>query len=368
MNLTVDEIKKLNEIFSYTLENAGAAIKYRMKKEILGRPIDTAEMKELQEKLLLHPHVKKAFGCQREDGFFGTTVHGCYYGGFDSTVDWLKRHGVETDNPNLIRARECLLSWQNYETDHFYKAGSAMEEHGRSGYRSVIARILLDLGAPEDTPAVAVEIKKALDAFCGALSHRSVDDFSKSARFNGRPCRYYIKGAFFPDAAHVDILERTVNWRSGDNADMVKKSYKHCSELMKDYSGGQIYINCGHFVGPFNYNWRAAANHEPRMISVRDFDAHPIDFMWFMKSLSWAGKKYPLLTDDSPVQGENLFAKSLVQWLTDGFLPQITDAQLKNFKNYISLEASWRKKSGIECDLYFPVLLALHKNGIEFQP
>lgn len=48
---------------------------------------------------------------------------------------------------------------------------------------------------------------------------------------------------------------------------------RHCKEIIKNYHDGFIYMNCGHFVGPFHYNWNAPKER----ISIRSFDDHPIE-------------------------------------------------------------------------------------------
>lgn len=335
----------------FLLEHASPNIQYRVRKEICGEAAGTSEMMELQEKLLTLPKVKKAFACQRENGFFGSVLHGVYFDGFDATVDLLKRNGVEITNPRMVRAKEALIQWQDYAKDHFYKAGSAMDEYGRGGFRAIWAEQLVELGADESLPQIQEQISNALNAFKSALNYSSPDDFSKKAIFKGRPCRYYIKGAAFPAANHISILEKTFFWRNAGNLEMVSKSYRHCKEIMKDYHDGNIYVNCGHFVGPFNYNWNA-----PReKISIRSFDAHPIDFAWFMKGLSSASERRPIFDDDNPY-----FLESLIEMISDENLIQnISEEQMRQFKNYSSLAPSWRKKESIVCDIYFPILLAL---------
>ena len=120
---------------------------------------------------------------------------------------------------------------------------------------------------------------------------------------------------------------------------------------MKDYHDGFIYINCGHFVGPFNYNWNA----RKEKISIHNFDKHPIDFAWFMKGLSDASKRYPIFDDGNPY-----FMESLIEIISDeDLINNIGEEQLRNFKNYSSLAPTWRKKESIACDIYFPILLAL---------
>ena len=337
----------------FLLQHAPANILYRVKKEILKEAIDTPEMLELQAKILNLPKVKKAFACQRENGFFGSVLHGVYFDGFDSTVNLLKRNGVEITEPRMIKAKESLANWQNYKHDHFYKSGNAMDEHGRGGFRAIWAEQLVELGADETLPQIQEQISNALNAFRGALQYSTPDDFSKKATFRGKPCRYYIKGATFPAANHISILEKTLSWRTPENLEMVNKSYWHCKEIMKDYQDGNIYVNCGHFVGPFNYDWNASKE----KITIHSFDERPIDFAWFMKKLNLASTIYPIFEDKN-----SNFTDSLTEIIMDEkLLDSIGEEQMRQFKNYASLAPSWRKKESVACDIYFPILLALCK-------
>lgn len=345
------DYRQFQKQVDFLLDNASPNIQYRVKKEILNEAIDTSEMKELQAKILTLPKVKKAFACQLENGFFGSVLHGVYFDGFDSTVNLLKRNGVEITNPRMVSAKEALIEWKDYQKDHFYKAGNAMDEHGRGGFRAIWAEQLVELGADESLSQIQEQILNALNAFRGALNYSSPNDFSKKATFKGQPCRYYIKGATFPAANHISILEKTLSWRSAENLEMVRKSYWHCKEIMKDYHDGFIYINCGHFVGPFNYNW----NVPQEKISIQNFDDHPIDFAWFMKGLSTASNCYPIFDDSNP-----LLSESLIEMISDeNLIDNIGEEQMRHFKKYSSLAPSWRKKESIICDIYFPVLLAL---------
>lgn len=337
----------------FLLQHAPVNILYRVKKEILKEAIDTPEMLELQAKILNLPKVKKAFACQRENGFFGSVLHGVYFDGFDSTVNLLKRNGVEITEPRMVKAKESLANWQEYERDHFYKSGNAMDEHGRGGFRAIWAEQLVELGADESLPQIQEQISNALNAFRGALQYSTPDDFSKKATFRGKPCRYYIKGATFPAANHISILEKTLSWRTPENLEMVNKSYWHCKEIMKDYQDGNIYVNCGHFVGPFNYDWNASKE----KITIHSFDERPIDFAWFMKKLNSASTIYPIFEDKN-----SNFTDSLTEIIMDEkLLDSIGEEQMRQFKNYASLAPSWRKKESVACDIYFPILLALCK-------
>ncbi len=352
----------------FLLTHASANIRYRVKRDILGEDISSGEMEELQEEILALPRVRKIFSAQREDGFFGRVIHGSPPDGFDSDVGFLKVNGVEITNPAMVRAKECLLNWKDYEKDHFYKAGNAMDEHGRGGFRAVWADVLVELAAEEadeSAEVVANQVDCALSAFEGALKQTCIDDFTREFTYNGEKRRYYIKGAAFPAANHVSILEKTLSWRSEENFEMVRKSYRHCVDIMKDYDGGCIFIRCPHAVGPFNYNWRGAysdlqeTHGAVSAFSPRQFDGHPIDFAWFMAGLSSAKVRR-----SEPVFGgkSDRLAELLRLWIAeDGFMDSISSEELRMFKNYAAVEPSWRKKESVMCDVLFPVVCGIYR-------
>ncbi len=107
------------------------------------------------------------------------------------------QHGDITE-PRMVKAKEALANWQEYERDHFYKSGNAMDEHGRGGFRAIWAEQLVELGADESLPQIQEQISNALNAFRGAILYSTPDDFSKKATFRGQPCRYYTKGSIRP--------------------------------------------------------------------------------------------------------------------------------------------------------------------------
>lgn len=66
------DYRQFQKQVDFLLDNASPNIKYRVRKEIIDEAIDTSEMVELQARILTLPKVKKAFGCQQENGFFGS--------------------------------------------------------------------------------------------------------------------------------------------------------------------------------------------------------------------------------------------------------------------------------------------------------
>lgn len=66
------DYRQFQKQVDFLLDNASPNIKYRVRKEIIDEAIDTSEMVELQARILTLPKGKKAFGCQQENGFFGS--------------------------------------------------------------------------------------------------------------------------------------------------------------------------------------------------------------------------------------------------------------------------------------------------------
>ena len=344
-------MKTYDDIVEFILKYGSANLQYRTRKEILGESCDSDSMRELQSRILELPKVKKAFSVQKENGFLGNVLHGVYFDGFDSTLDLLKRNGVEVSNPNMQRAKEALLNWSDYEKDHFYKGGNLMDEYGRGGFRAIIADLLVELGCDEDTPMVKAQIDYALEHFRGALLHTCIDDFTKPIRFQGKDCRYYIKDCKFPAANHVKILSKTYSWRSEENLNMVKKSYEHCKKIATGYDG-VIYINCGYLLGPFNHYWGSSIVED-----IHHFDAHPIDFAWWMKGLSGATETKAITAE--PVSG---IGQGILDWIYgEDISSELTEEHLRLYKKYASLEPAWRKQESMLCDIYFPIILGIHR-------
>lgn len=347
-------MKDYNDIVEYILNYGSVNLKYRVNKEILGESCDSESMRQLQKQILELPKVRKAFSVQNETGFLGNVLHGAYFDGFDSTLDLLKRYGVEISNPNMQRAKDALLNWNDYEKDHFYKGGNSMDEYGRGGFRAIIAELLVDLGCDESNSLIQSQIESALQHFSGALLHTSIDDFTRLIRFQGKACRYYIKDCKFPAANHVKILSRTLSWRNEKNLGMVKSSYEHCKKLMDGFNG-VIYINCGYLLGPFNHNWSSNVVED-----IHEFDTYPINFAWWMRGLSGATKIYPITYE--PIAG---VGKGIMDWIySEDILSELTDEHLRLYKKYSSLEPSWRRRGSILCDIYFPIILSAMRAGM----
>jgi len=344
----------LQKIIDYLLQNGGESIQYRTRREILGEPPDTKELKQLQQKILLKPRVRKILAAQQEDGWMGSTLHGSPPDGFDSNVWFLLNFGVERDHPSLQKAVNALLRPSGtapYKTT--FPGGPALDADGRGGDRSVFALTLASL-ACESNEVVASEVDLSLDHFRVAAAHSSLDDFSTCARPGGR--RYYKPGARFPGANHMQLLASTRGWRTSANVAMVRDSFGHCMNLMKLDPQMIWFRHKTHFIGPFNFNWSMFP------FSFERLEGDSYAFVWWLRALH-------RLATIGFVQAIPELAReyeTLKTMLEDGQIySRQTEMSLRRFKSIWSIEDAWRQKQQVKSDLFFAALLALNKAGYQ---
>lgn len=339
-------------IIDLLLDNAGASITYRTKRDILDISPEVGDMKQLQQQILLKPRVRKILANQHEDGWIGNELHGIPPTGFDSNIWFLLNYGVERDHPALQKAVNALL---HPRTDASYKAtfagGHALDEDGRGGHRSVFAVILTNL-QQEHNEIVASEVALSLDHFRAAISHTCLDDFSTSTRSGDR--RYYKPGARFPGANHVQVLSRTKSWRTLENVDMVRHSFACCMNMMKKDPQYIMFKHKSHFIGPFNFGWAQFP------FSFKQLDCDSYAYVWWLRTLDDLST-IGFVRELPELAKEYEYLKSILE--SGEIYSKQTEKSLQRYRRVWAIEDAWRNKQQVIADLYFMPLLILKKAG-----
>ena len=249
-----------NECFNteidFLLEYGCPSIKYLVQRDFLNFDRNSADMRSLQADILNQPNIKKLLSFQADDGWLGTELHGNT--GTDSLLTALLNSGVEPDNQSIQRAAATLLDPQ-VATQHkcYFHGGDALDLDGRGGNRAVVAKILAQVGFPEDTQILNEEISLAWKHLSVSTAYNSVDDFTIKSKNK----RYYKPHALFPGANHIELLSLTNSWQTAENLETAKTSVTHCYNLMRDFSEYITFkkpsVYGGGFVGPFNYDWQS---------------------------------------------------------------------------------------------------------------
>lgn len=336
----------MGRTIDFLLHNACAGIRYRLRRELLGEPADSAAMTALQEEVQAQPNVQRLLARRHADGWLGKELHGGE--GLDGSVDALLRAGVERTSPILQNVIPAVLhpsSDPAYRTT--FRGGAALDDSGLGGDRSVKAQVLARLGA-ENNDLVRKELAAALSCFSEALEYCSIDDITRSDA-QGR--RYYLPNVRFPGANHLCLLAYTYRWRSDLNLHLLKSAFAHCTALMRDVQG-TIFCKHGHLIGPFGFNWHLDAFSEER-IGV------PYALLWFVRYLErMAGLE--ILHDDLRSAYDKLwkFAES------GALCERQTEASLRCLRRF-AVEPSWQKPEARRCDLLFLPLPALYDAGYD---
>ena len=116
----------MGRTIDFLLHNACAGIRYRLRRELLGEPADSAAMTALQEEVQAQPNVQRLLARRHADGWLGKELHGGE--GLDGSVDALLRAGVERTSPILQNVIPAVLhpsSDPAYRTT--FRGGAALD-------------------------------------------------------------------------------------------------------------------------------------------------------------------------------------------------------------------------------------------------
>lgn len=129
----------IRRMIGFLLENAGASIRYRVKKEILGEIMQDEEA-ELQAQIMSETIYKLIAACQKENGWLGNGFHGSNknagpYENQECGTKYLAEKGIAKDNPVLSRAMDAFVTTELtdlcYRTKGNCSMSSDMPQTGR---------------------------------------------------------------------------------------------------------------------------------------------------------------------------------------------------------------------------------------------
>ncbi len=117
----------------------------------------------------------------------------------DSSVAFLLLYGVEPNNERMEKAKNALLDPEiSSKHKNFMAGGNALDADGRGGNRAITAGIVATLREDESNSIIADEINLALKHFKGALSYKSIDDFTTvtTGKTKTRYCKCFLDAYF----------------------------------------------------------------------------------------------------------------------------------------------------------------------------
>jgi hypothetical protein len=306
-------------------------------------------MQKMQNEILQQPSVQKHFSAQHSDGWFGSELHG--NDGMDGHIGALLRLGVEPTDLHIQNAIKALLT-PDFSSNHrnWFRGGDALDADGRGGNRAVIAGILAQTHADENTPILADEIDLSFGHLSSALEYKTIDDFT----ITNKSVRYYKPNIKFPGANHINLLADTMSWQTEEKLQIAKKAITHCYRLMKDINEEITFRKPkefgSSFVGPFNFNWKAL--NAVDIVKLQQIIDNPYHFafgFWLRTLIAfpkWA------------VQSNQTYEMLAELLDSDKLMDMMPEKALKSFRQIMGIEPRWNNKTAVKCDLVFAVLKA----------
>ena len=218
---------KNKSMIEFLLNNAGASIRYRVKREILGN-ITEEEENALQEEIMAEPISVLIANCQKENGWLGNGFHGPNknagpYENQECGTKYLAEKGVRKDNPVLQKAIEAFVTVPLSDLCYRTKGKVYDEFKFAANGQNLIRCACIARAGYDDVIDIRPQIQLSLDSVQRVLEVDSVIDISRKIK----SCKYRIFNNYekWPCRYHFDILAHTDSWKSEENSKMLAKSF-----------------------------------------------------------------------------------------------------------------------------------------------
>jgi hypothetical protein len=353
----------------FLLENAGPVILYRLHKEILHDLTPLVE-ENLLEKVYETPHFKLAKSYAKPNGYIGVGMH-----------SWENWRGVKLHETPLQNAESAarLLSYYHIPKTHplvkNFVAAMRNEETLRHEFSyippeiprfenrfiglnsgnslmAIIYTMQAMLGYGDDYEDLRDFQEICLKGFRRVLEINSLDEITKFNSNLKRKYNYpYIESdEFFPCSYTLTMLAYTQNWRTSENIKMLSNSLNHINKIMKPDNDMYVRIK-GKYVAP------CFALIRP----LSAFRTDVIDNILYRRPLTEMAmcglkKDVLILRETAEYIEEALSNDGILKMRFD--LPHNKRYSPKNIEypgayTDVKLEADYKRKYALECDLTF---------------
>lgn len=339
----------MKSICGFLLDNAGASIRYRVKKEIL-KNMETDEKVMLQNNILNEKDVQYILGHKQPDGWLGSCFHSRMKGAkaldvCEAALRYLAEKGVELEHPVFEGVMNAYLTREKNDPiyDGFWK-GEEDFRYTCWGLWLVRSSGIARCGF-EKKIDISREIECSLQSFLNVLNYENIEEVLRLSK-NGT---YYFKeGLLWPCNYHLKILAFTDSWRTESNLLRLAEAIEHVLSFPK--SSHPVYTRIqGNYISPCD-----AFIDSP----IAEFNYESVKGEWFDKMELFAR------CGVIPYSKRLLRETSLLKESIDGNGICQANIDEKFFRNWgaysgLKLEDNWRTNLKKKCDITFRALLVL---------
>ncbi|MHC1695880.1 MAG: GrpB family protein [Eubacteriales bacterium] len=347
----------LSKSIDFLLENAGAVIKYRLKKEIL-RDINLTEEENLLDQIYQTPNFKLVQSYVKPNGYIGSGAHSwgkwrgviyqpTYLADGEASARLLSNYAVPKNHPiivnfvNAMRDEETLREVFSYippEIPRFKNRYVGLKSGGSLMITIYAMQALLGHG---DDDYVKSFCDISLDAFCSLLPLISLDDITKPHKTKG--FQYIEADTYFPCSYHLTSLAHTRSWRTPENVKTISNALNHLNKIMKNDNSVAVKVG-NEYYGP---GWAFGRPFKP-------FKIDTVDTVMYRRPLT----EIAMLGVGESVEVIRESAANVREAIDmDGILK--TKFKKTSFSPYptayvdVRLETDHKRKYALECDLTF---------------
>ncbi len=330
----------------YLLAHAGPSIRYRLRREVLAEPPDSADRAALQQEILRDARVQAQLALRQPDGWLGGAFHG--WNEPESAVRYLTELGVEGSHPVIQGALEALTArGDRFDDGSLARVGKWLDAAGVGGSRMILACVFAYAGV-EDAPVVAEQIPEALMGFAFAAGVGSMEEVCRPHR-DGK--LVFRDGVRWPSIYHLRLLALTHSWRTGENLAAVAAAVERLATLspippIKLLHGSQIVSPASVYMNDFAP--------DPRQLTSAEW------MQWFHRTellarLGIAGRSPTVARQLQWLRGELAAHEGL-------FTRPLSHPYFTKWSQYmgLALEPDWKRRVARVCDLTFRSVLILH--------
>ncbi|MDR1263881.1 MAG: hypothetical protein LBK46_10425 [Oscillospiraceae bacterium] len=358
----------LSKAIDFLLENAGAVIQYRLRKEIL-HSLTPINEENLLEQIYLTPNFKLVSTYVKPNGYIGsgmhswdnwrgTVLHHTPLEDGETAARLLSYYAIPQNHPYIINYIKALRDEETLRHEFSYIPPEIQRYENRfiglnngNCLMGLVYTMQALLGYGDDNEEVKRFQNICLKGFERVLDINAIGDITKPRKSKGKYNYPYIEAdEYFPCSYTLAMLAYTQSWRTPENVEMIAAALNRINEIMEPDS--DIHVKVGS-----KYYAPCSALNRP----IRAFRYDLVDTIVYRRILTeiamlGVGNKINILRESI-----NNVEKAIG---TDGILRM--DLKSPHNKRYspknidyptayvdVRLEPDYKRKYALECDLTF---------------
>ncbi|MCL2670542.1 MAG: hypothetical protein FWF10_00710 [Clostridiales bacterium] len=356
----------LNKSIEFLLENAGAVIQYRLRKEILHN-LSKTEEENLLEQIYQTPYFRLVQSYVKPNGYIGSGMHSFNnWRGVrlhetplqdgETAARLLSYYAIPKVNPIVANFIAAMRNEETLRHEFSYIPPEIVRYEDRllgmsSGFCLMILlcamQAMLSYGDDREMDEVC---KVSFEAFKSILQLHSFSDITKTPKGKSKYDYPYVEeDTYCPSIYHLAILAYTNNWRTAESVQLLADALNHRNAILPENNDMRVKIRSNYYsVGLL---------HRP----IHPFRADTIHSILYRRALTeiamlGVGERVEVIRESVANLREAIGSDGILRMRFDlshnkRYSPKAIDYPTPYVD--VRLEPDYSRKYALECDLTF---------------